>query len=130
MLPAVDENFDLPNAIQWLIDVTKSAGLPGVKPVRHSTNHTVAISQQFKASQTLGIKYKKYKIMLDGLVAKFELTGGWGALPRNYVGQHIFVSADNRICVMLSHVIGNGQHPAETFEIEVRNLKPKATPII
>lgn len=124
MLPQITEDFDLPQATEWLINVTKMAGLPGVKPKKHPTSPVVSVNQNFKASQTLDSKYKKYKIMFDALVAKFELMGGWQSLPRNYEGQYIFVSANNLFSVILSHVVGDGAHPVEVFEIEIRNLKP------
>lgn len=130
MLPVITPEFDMPQAIQWLIEMTKLAGLPGVKPVRDSVIPLVTIKQSFKASQTLGLKYKKYKIMIDSLVAKLELNGAWSALPRNFEGQHIFISSDFRISLVISHVIGSGLHPSETFEIEVCNLKPKAQAIM
>jgi hypothetical protein len=129
MLPAVNDEFGLPEAIQWLMQVTKSAGLPGIKPKRVTTEPTVTIAQTFKSSQTLGIKYKRYNLMLAGLVAQFELTAGWASLPRSFIGQHVFINTNYQIRVTLTHVIGTGKFPNEEFEINVTDLKPKVTPI-
>lgn len=122
MPPAVNNEFGLTDAIEWLKQITKAASLPGVKPVRNDTTSSAKVTQTFTFNQTADRKYKHYRALSRSQVVMFELTPGWAAVPRAVIGQHIFIHADGRIQISINHFIEAGQYPNETFEFVVAVL--------
>ena len=119
MPPAVNNDFSLAEAIEWLKRITKAASLPGVKPARNDATSSAKVTQTFTFNQTAGPKYKHYRTLSRSQVVMFEMTPGWAALPRTVIGQHIFQHADGRIQVTINHFISNDEYPNETFEFIV-----------